>query len=115
MSNTASSGAEAKRRKIEHNSINGINFREEFDLLAELQPHLNIIQFLKVIEDSNHPDSVFLVMEVAEAGVVMDVAPHSVIQPYKETECRNIFRQLVAAVNHCKYFNGFSIDKMCGD
>jgi serine/threonine protein kinase len=43
---------------------------------------------------------VSLVMEYAEHGIVMDIAPHSIAKSYSDIECRNIFKQLVAAVHH---------------
>lgn len=39
-------------------------------------------------------------MEYAENGIVMDVTPHSVTKPLSDTQCRIIFKQLVAAVSH---------------
>lgn len=39
-------------------------------------------------------------MEYAENGIVMDVTPHSVTESFSDTQCRNVFKQLVEAVNH---------------
>lgn len=39
-------------------------------------------------------------MEYAENGIVMDVTPHSVTKSFSDTQCRIIFKQLVAAVSH---------------
>lgn len=39
-------------------------------------------------------------MEYAQNGIVMDVMPHSIIEPYCDLECRRIFKQLVEAVDH---------------
>ncbi|KAI9269541.1 kinase-like domain-containing protein [Helicostylum pulchrum] len=80
----------------------GINelFIEESNLLKKLAPHENIVRFIKVIEDPNYVDSIFIVMEYAENGIVMDVTPHSVTESFSDTQCRNVFKQLVEAVNH---------------
>lgn len=72
----------------------------ESKVLKDLSPHENIIQFIKVIEDSNYPDSIFIVMEYAEKGVVMDLTPHSVTKPFSDTLSRTLFKQLVNAVDH---------------
>ncbi|KAI8080502.1 kinase-like domain-containing protein [Thamnidium elegans] len=96
--------AQSKRRKLNQNHDNetAINdlFIEESNLLKKLAPHENIIHFIKVIEDPNYLDSIFIVMEYAEKGIVMDVTPHSVTKSFSDTQCRNIFKQLVEAVNH---------------
>ncbi|KAI9340122.1 kinase-like domain-containing protein [Pilaira anomala] len=91
----------AKRRKLSHpNPPSSILLDTESKVLKDLSPHENIIQFIKVIEDSNYPDSIFIVMEYAEKGVVMDVTPHSVTKPFPDTLSRTLFKQLVNAVDH---------------
>jgi serine/threonine protein kinase len=39
-------------------------------------------------------------MEYAEKGIVMDVTPHTIMEPYSDSETRKIFKQLTEAVDH---------------
>ncbi|KAI8993654.1 kinase-like domain-containing protein [Pilobolus umbonatus] len=78
---------------------------KEYILMAELGLHKNVIKVIKVIIDPEYENSIFIVMEYAEKGVVMDLTANSPIKPYSETECRSLFRQLVDAVDHL-HLNG---------
>ncbi|RCH84937.1 hypothetical protein CU098_006103 [Rhizopus stolonifer] len=69
----------------------------ESNILKQVGPHKNIIQLIDVIQDS---DSMFLVMEMAKQGTVMDIVPHSLTKPYSNTQCRHFFKQLLDAVDH---------------
>ncbi|KAI8080160.1 kinase-like domain-containing protein [Gilbertella persicaria] len=74
---------------------------DEADIMAQISPHLNIIKLIQVVQDPEYnDDSIFIVMELAEKGVVMDIVPHAVIQPYSDYQSKAIFRQLVSAVSH---------------
>ncbi|KAI8642261.1 kinase-like domain-containing protein [Parasitella parasitica] len=88
---------ESKKRKLDQEHV-GI---EEIEILKQLPAHPNIIQFVQVIDnDPENEDSIFIVTELAEKGIVMDVTPHSVTKPIPEDQCRVIFSQLVNAVEH---------------
>lgn len=76
---------------------------QEAEILQCLPNHENIIKFIEIIDDPEHQESIFLVTEIAEKGIVMDVKPHQVTKPYSNDVCRHIFEQLVEAVDHCKY------------
>ncbi|KAG0791525.1 hypothetical protein G6F16_003454 [Rhizopus arrhizus] len=71
--------------------------RQESSILKELGPHKNIIGFIEVIEDSG---SIYLVMEMAKKGAIMDIVPHSLTEPYSNHQCKHLFKQLVNAVYH---------------
>lgn len=99
-----------KKRKLNQQVV-----VQEVEILKEVPQHENIIKFIQVIHDQDsifigknsralcqHVYSCFLVVtELAEKGVVMDMMPHSVVEPYSDAQCRNIFKQLVNAVDHC--------------
>ncbi|KAI9480661.1 MAG: kinase-like domain-containing protein [Benjaminiella poitrasii] len=72
----------------------------ETDILKQLPKHTNIIKFVEVLQDPKYEDSIFIVTEFAEKGVVMDVVPYSTTKPYSDAQCRHIFKQLVGAVDH---------------
>lgn len=46
------------------------------------------------------PFLIYAVMEYAEKGVVMDIAPHSVSESLSNNQCRKVFKQLTEAVDH---------------
>ncbi|KAI7897952.1 kinase-like domain-containing protein [Cokeromyces recurvatus] len=73
---------------------------KEATILKQLSKHINIIDFIEMIQDSEYEDSIFIVTEFVEKGVVMDIIPHSSTKPYSEIQCYLIFKQLVAAVDH---------------
>ncbi|KAI8977357.1 kinase-like domain-containing protein [Mycotypha africana] len=68
--------------------------------LKELPHHTNIIRFIDTFEDPQYPDALYIVMEVAEKGIVMDVSSYEKCKPYSESMCKTIFKQLVEAVEH---------------
>ncbi|GAN07294.1 hypothetical protein MAM1_0155c06790 [Mucor ambiguus] len=88
---------ESKKRKLEDLELQ----IEEIEILKQLPGHLNIIRFIEVIDnDPDNEDSIFIVTEIAEKGIIMDVTPHAMTKPISEGQCREIFSQLVAAVEH---------------
>lgn len=99
---------ESKKRKLE--DVVELQI-EEIEILKQLPAHLNIIRFIEVIDnDPDNEDSIFIVTEIAENGIIMDVTPHAVTKPLSEGQCREIFSQLVDAVEHCKCWMGASHD-----
>jgi serine/threonine protein kinase len=86
----------AKKRKLNQESLT----IQEIEILKQVPQHKNIIQFITALEDPFYEDSIFIVTEIAKKGVVMDIVPHSVSKPYSDDQCRNIFKQLVNAVDH---------------
>lgn len=106
--------SKSKKRKLNSNNQQTATIKtsttlKEAETFKYLPKHANIIKFIEIIEDPEHQDSIFLVTEIAEKGIVMDVKPHSVTKPYSNTLCRDIFEQLVEAVDHCRclYINQY--------
>lgn len=92
---------ESKKRKLEDLKLQ----IEEIEILKQLPAHLNVIQLIEVIDnDPENEDSIFIVTEIAEKGIIMDVTPHAMTKPISEGQCREIFSQLVDAVEHCKCY-----------
>ncbi|KAL9550744.1 hypothetical protein MBANPS3_004594 [Mucor bainieri] len=88
---------ESKKRKLEDLELQ----IEEIEILKQLPTHLNIIRFVEVIDnDPDNEDSIFIVTEIAEKGIIMDVTPHAMTKPLSEGQCREIFSQLVDAIEH---------------
>ncbi|KAL7324472.1 hypothetical protein PS15p_209661 [Mucor circinelloides] len=88
---------ESKKRKLEDLELQ----IEEIEILKQLPTHLNIIRFIEVIDnDPENEDSIFIVTEIAEKGIIMDVTPHAMTKPISDSQCREIFSQLVDAVEH---------------
>ncbi|CEP18452.1 hypothetical protein [Parasitella parasitica] len=89
---------DSKKRKLDQDHVVRI---EEIEILKQLPTHPNIIRFVQIIDnDPENEDSIFIVTEIAEKGVVLDVTPHSITKPIPEYQCREIFLQLVNAVEH---------------
>ncbi|OBZ90272.1 hypothetical protein A0J61_01686 [Choanephora cucurbitarum] len=87
---------EQKKRRL-NPTIDQFRLKEA-DILRNLPAHTNIIQLIEVIQDPDYSqDSIFLVMELAEKGVVMTLSEPTL---YSVQQCRSIFRQLVYAVDH---------------
>lgn len=92
---------ESKKRKLNQDNVE-LQI-EEIDILKQLPTHSNIIRFVTVIDnDPENEDSIFIVTEIAEKGIIMDVLPHSITKSIPDSQCRKIFSQLVDAVEHCK-------------
>lgn len=92
---------ESKKRKL--NQDHAELQIEEIEILKQLPTHSNIIRFVAVIDnDPENEDSIFIVTEIAEKGIIMDVTPHSITKSIPDNQCREIFSQLVDAVEHCK-------------
>lgn len=92
---------QSKRRKLNETGDRSTDIINESNILRKLLPHENIANFIEVINnDPEYPDSIFIVMEYAEKGVVMDIAPHSVSEPLSDSRCRKVFKQLAEAVDH---------------
>ncbi|KAG2191100.1 hypothetical protein INT46_005741 [Mucor plumbeus] len=90
---------ESKKRKLNQDNVE-LQI-EEIDILKQLPTHSNIIRFVTVIDnDPENEDSIFIVTEIAEKGIIMDVLPHSITKSIPDSQCRKIFSQLVDAVEH---------------
>ncbi|KAG2224075.1 hypothetical protein INT45_004956 [Circinella minor] len=68
--------------------------------VLKLLDHPNIIQFVQAIDDPES-DSIYLVMEKAEKGAVMDItAFNTTVKPYSQVQCHEYFSQLVNAIDY---------------
>ncbi|CDH49909.1 calcium calmodulin-dependent protein kinasekinase 1 [Lichtheimia corymbifera JMRC:FSU:9682] len=84
-----------KRRRIMEDSTPPI---DEVDILKSID-HNNIIRLYDVVDDAGS-DSVFLVMELAKRGPVMQLDTKHTADPLPEGKCRDYFAQLVDAVDY---------------
>jgi [calcium/calmodulin-dependent protein kinase] kinase len=72
--------------------------REEMAIMKKLN-HPNLVQLYEVLDDPEE-DSLYMVMEMCKAGVVMKVALGIQATPYSENECRCWFRDLVLGIEY---------------
>ncbi|KAI8149196.1 kinase-like domain-containing protein [Fennellomyces sp. T-0311] len=84
-------GSENKRRRL----VPSVN---EADVL-KLLDHPNIIRLVQTIDDPEG-DSIYLVMEMAEKGAIMNIASNTTVKPYSQEKCRSYFGQLVDAIGY---------------
>ncbi|KAJ3339727.1 hypothetical protein HDU93_007843 [Gonapodya sp. JEL0774] len=72
--------------------------RGEVAILKKLN-HPNIIKLYEVMDDPRQ-DSLYMVMELCEKGVVMDVGLDKTCDPYSEADARDLFRQTVLGIEY---------------
>ncbi|CAO3612882.1 unnamed protein product [Mucor fragilis] len=75
--------------------------RSEVAILKKLN-HRNVIKLYEVLDDPND-DSLYMVMEMAHKGVIMQIDLHQVATPYTEFASRYYFRQIILGIEylHC--------------
>ncbi|KAI8379290.1 kinase-like domain-containing protein [Radiomyces spectabilis] len=85
--------APCKRRQV---------FKDSSCNEAALMQQLHHPNIVRLVECINEPqiDKFYLVMEMVSGATVMDIQPFTVIKTYDDSNCRMIFRQLVAAVEY---------------
>ncbi|KAG4301236.1 hypothetical protein PCK1_002546 [Pneumocystis canis] len=80
-------------------SDNPLSFiRKEITIMKKIN-HKNIVSMIEVLDDP-HEDSLYMVLEMCEKGVVMDMGLNKVVKPYTETECRKWFRDLILGIEY---------------
>jgi len=79
--------------------------RGEMAILKKLN-HENVVKLYEVLDDPND-DSLYMVFEMAEKGVLMDVDLEKDAVPYDEEECRSYFRQMLLGIEYLHH-NGIA-------
>ncbi|KTW27364.1 hypothetical protein T552_02343 [Pneumocystis carinii B80] len=72
--------------------------RKEIDIMKKIN-HRNIVNMIDALDDPNG-DSLYIVLEMCEKGVLMDLGMNKTATPYSETECRKWFRDLMLGVEY---------------
>lgn len=72
--------------------------REEITIMKKIN-HKNIVSMIEILDDP-HGDSLYIVLEMCEKGVLMNIDVNKVVNPYSETECRKWFRDLILGIEY---------------
>jgi [calcium/calmodulin-dependent protein kinase] kinase len=72
--------------------------RQEIAIMKKLN-HPNLVQLIEVLDDPEE-DSLYMVLEMCKKGVVMKVGLDNQCQPYKEEDCRHLFRDLLLGIEY---------------
>ncbi|KAL9556023.1 hypothetical protein MBANPS3_002081 [Mucor bainieri] len=72
--------------------------RSEVAILKKLN-HRNVIKLYEVLDDPND-DSLYMVLEMAHKGVIMQIDLHQVATPYTESASRYYFRQMILGIEY---------------
>jgi len=73
--------------------------RGEMAILKKLD-HENVINLIEVLDDPEG-DSLYMVFEMCEKGVVMKVDLDRRAEPYPEEQCRLWFRDMLLGIEYC--------------
>lgn len=73
--------------------------REEIAILKKLD-HENVVSLIEVLDDPEG-DSLYMVLEMCEKGVIMKVDLDAVAEPYPEEQCRLWFRDMILGIEYC--------------
>ncbi|CAO0792678.1 unnamed protein product [Mucor circinelloides] len=75
--------------------------RSEVAILKKLN-HRNVVKLYEVLDDPND-DSLYMILEMAHKGVIMQIDLHQAATPYTESASRYYFRQMVLGIEylHC--------------
>jgi [calcium/calmodulin-dependent protein kinase] kinase len=73
--------------------------REEIAILKKLD-HENVAGLIEVLDDPDG-DSLYMVLEMCEKGVVMKVSLDEPAKPYPEEQCRLWFRDMILGIEYC--------------
>jgi [calcium/calmodulin-dependent protein kinase] kinase len=80
--------------------------REEIAILKKLD-HENVVTLFEVLDDPEG-DSLYMVLEMCEKGVIMKVGLDDTATPYPEEKCRMWFRDMILGIEYCSVpFNPF--------
>lgn len=74
--------------------------REEIAILKKLD-HENVAQLIEVLDDPEG-DSLYIVLEMCEKGVIMKVGLDEVAEPYPQEKCRLWFRDMLLGIEYCQ-------------
>ncbi|KAG0129791.1 kinase-like domain-containing protein [Tuber indicum] len=72
--------------------------REEIAILKKLH-HENVVHLVEVLDDPEG-DSLYMVLEMCEKGVVMKVGLDDTAEPYPEEKCRLWFRDMILGIEY---------------
>jgi len=72
--------------------------REEVAIMKKLN-HENLVELIEVLDDPED-DSLYLVLEMCQKGVVMKVGVREPAEPYEEEKCRHFFRDLILGIEY---------------
>ncbi|KAF8249421.1 Pkinase-domain-containing protein [Wilcoxina mikolae CBS 423.85] len=72
--------------------------REEIAILKKLD-HENVVNLIEVLDDPEG-DSLYMVLEMCEKGVVMKVNLDQIAEPYPEEQCRLWFRDMILGIEY---------------
>lgn len=75
--------------------------REEIAILKKLD-HPNVVNLVEVLDDPEG-DSLYMVLEMCEKGVVMKVDLQTTCEPYPEEQCRLWFRDMILGIEYCMH------------
>lgn len=72
--------------------------REEIAIMKKLN-HPNLVSLIEVLDDPEE-DSLYMVLEMCNKGVIMNVGLQENATPYSEEECRCWFRDLILGIEY---------------
>lgn len=72
--------------------------REEIAIMKKLN-HPNLVSLIEVLDDPEE-DSLYMVLEMCNKGVIMKVGLEEDAVPYSEEECRHWFRDLILGIEY---------------
>jgi calcium/calmodulin-dependent protein kinase kinase 2 len=75
--------------------------RAEVAIMKKLN-HPNLNQLIEVLDDPEG-DSFYMVLEMCQNGVIMEVGLHKQAEPFAEENCRHWFRDLILGIEYCKW------------
>lgn len=86
-------------RPIIEESANSLDLvRGEVAILKKLS-HKNIVKLYEVLDDPSQ-DSLFMVFELCEKGVILDLNMDGQVQPLPEPKVRDYFQQLILGIEY---------------
>lgn len=75
--------------------------QEEIAVMKKLH-HQNLVSLVEALDDPEE-DSLYMVLELCEKGVVMKVGIGEVVAPHEAEVCRCWFRDLILGVEYCEW------------
>jgi [calcium/calmodulin-dependent protein kinase] kinase len=91
-----SSQDRVSKEDADNNSLNLI--KEEIAVMKKLN-HNNLVSLIEVLDDPEE-DSLYMVLELCEKGVVMKVGLDSRAEPYPDETCRCWFRDMILGIEY---------------
>jgi [calcium/calmodulin-dependent protein kinase] kinase len=74
--------------------------KEEVAIMKKLD-HENLVALIEVLDDPEE-DSLYMVLEMCQRGVIMSVGVGEQAKPYDEESCRRYFRDIILGIEYCK-------------